>query len=153
MKIYPAKPGDIHLIQQLVHGTIQKVYPLYYPTSVVDFFLEHHSINTIKAALENEFILLAERNGEIVGTGSAKGNEIKRMFIIPEFQGLGIGTALLRALENHCLSQGYSAISLDASLPGYSLYEKMGFLPINYKKLETSDKHVLCYFEMEKKIL
>lgn len=152
MKIFKATQNDLDTIYKIVHKTINNVYPLYYPTDVVQFFLDYHSIESIKKALDSEYILLLELDGNIIGTGSILNNEIKRMFILPEFQGKGYGSLLLKELEQEAANEGYDTVILDASLPGYSLYEKSGYTCIKYNKIVTSSKQVLCYNQMSKSL-
>jgi len=42
---------------------------------------------------------------------------------------------LLDRLEQQAANKGYANVVLDSSLPAYSLYEKRGYVPIEYKKL------------------
>ncbi len=150
MKIIRADLKDIDTIHSIVHSTINRVYPKYYPEGAVDFFLLHHSLDNIKKALVDEYILLIECNGEIVGTGALKDNEIKRMFITPEFQGRGYGSILLDKLEQQAVDKGFVDVVLDSSLSAYSLYEKRGYIPIKYNKIVTENGHFLCYNRMMK---
>jgi len=41
---------------------------------------------------------------------------------------------LLDRLEQQAANKGYANVVLDSSLPAYSLYEKRGYVPIEYKK-------------------
>jgi GNAT superfamily N-acetyltransferase len=150
MKIYKATLNDFDIIHKIVHTTVSEVYPLYYPEDVVQFFLNYHSLENIKGALELEYILLIEIDGEIIGTGSLSKNEIKRMFILPQFQGKGYGGIILSKLEEKALYEGYNSIILDASLPAYSLYEKRGYEPVKYNKIATPRGQILCYNQMLK---
>jgi len=140
MKFIKADFKDVEVIHSIVHSTIKEVYPKYYPEGVVDFFLTHHSLENIKKAVNIEFILLIECDGEIVGTGAIYENQIKRMFVLPEFQGKGYGSMLLDRLEQQAANKGYANVVLDSSLPAYSLYEKRGYVPIEYKKIVTKNR-------------
>jgi len=105
MKFIKADFKDVEVIHSIVHSTIKEVYPKYYPEGVVDFFLTHHSLENIKKAVNIEFILLIECDGEIVGTGAIYENQIKRMFVLPEFQGKGYGSMLLDRLEQQAANK------------------------------------------------
>ncbi len=50
----------------------------------------------------------------------------------PEYRGMGVGTALLRALISRATEVGYRAVSLsvDARNPALRLYERLGFLVV-----------------------
>lgn len=150
MNIVVANSKDVTNILHIVQTTINKVYPKYYPEDVVKFFLDYHSIDNINKAISEEYILLIENDGKIIGTGSLLKNEIKRMFVLQEYQEFGYGSFLLDQLEHQAFNQGYTTAVLDSSLPAFSLYLKKGYKPIEYKKIITPKKQVLCYYQMSK---
>jgi len=57
---------------------------------------------------------------------------------------------LLDRLEQQAANKGYANVVLDSSLPAYSLYEKRGYVPIEYKKIVTKNGHVLCFTKCQK---
>jgi len=132
-----------------VYKTINTIYPHYYPRDVVEFFLNHHSDDNIRNGIKRENVILLEVDGIIVGTGSAKENEIIRTFVLPQFQGLGYGSLIMDELER-IISKEYSEIVLDSSLPAYNLYIKRGYVSIGYEKIVTPNKAVLCFNIMKK---
>ncbi|AFS78756.1 acetyltransferase, GNAT family [Gottschalkia acidurici 9a] len=150
MKIIKETLNELEEITSIVQTTINKIYPKYYPSEVVKFFLNHHSVDNIRKALNTETIFLIELDQKLIGTWSIFKNEIKRMFILPEFQGLGYGSRLLDKLEQKAIQEGHYTVELDSSLPAYSLYEKRGYATVKYNKIITSNDQVLCYSEMSK---
>lgn len=152
MIIRRAQTSDLNKLLTIVHGTIREVYHHYYPEGVVDFFISHHSMESINAAINNEYILLAEKEGSIIGTGALAGNEIRRMYVLPDYQGCGCGSIILEKLEHHALELGFDRVVLESSLPAYSLYVSKGYTPVKYSKHKTVSGGVLCYYEMEKKL-
>ncbi|MBY0354962.1 MAG: GNAT family N-acetyltransferase [Rickettsiales bacterium] len=86
-------------------------------------------------------IFLAERNGQVVGTASftplphlgpavAEG---RRLFVLPEAQGLGIARALLNAAEEDARQRGFTTLYLDTfrTTEGekpLALYRSLGFV-------------------------
>jgi GNAT superfamily N-acetyltransferase len=86
-------------IYGIIHKTIEEIYPKYYPRSAVDFFHNHHSKENIEYQLPNEFTLVLLDNNKLIGTSSLFKNEVKRFFILPEYQGKGYGKYLLYELE------------------------------------------------------
>ena len=79
-------------VAEIVDKTIRAVYPHYYPPGAVQFFLDLHNEQRIRVAFAREDIYFAAVKGEIVGTGSIRGNEICRLFILPEYQAKGYGS-------------------------------------------------------------
>jgi len=149
MKFIKATLSDSKQVKNIVHNTIKAIYPHYYPKGVVKFFLDHHSDENIQKGIETETVLLLDVDGTIVGTGSANENDLGRLYVLPQFQGLGYGTAIMNELEN-IIGKEYPTIVLASSLPGYDLYLKRGYSPIKFEKIITPNEDVLCFNIMEK---
>jgi len=139
-------------IYEVIHKTIEEIYPKYYPRSAVDFFHNHHSKENMKKQLPNEYTLVIFENNKIIGTGTLAGNEIKRFFILPEYQGNGYGKLLLKELEKNINDEKYNKFILDSSLGAVKFYEKNGFEYKKYMTIDLSDGNNLCYLEMDKNI-
>jgi len=136
----------------VIHKTIEEVYPKYYPGSAVDFFHNHHSIENMKKQMPNEFTLVLTDNNKIMGTGTLSGNEIKRFFILPEYQGKGYGKTLLTELEKNIDKNKFDKFTLASSLGAVGFYQKNDYVYKNYKTINLSDGYYLCYLEMVKNI-
>ena len=86
MRISQAELNEFSFVKEITHTTIKAIYPKYYPGGTVDFFLQHHTdekiIDDIKAG---KVYILQLDNDEYVGTVTVDGNEIKRLFVLPEY--------------------------------------------------------------------
>ena len=116
----------------------------------MQFFLDLHCEARIEEAMCFEEIYLAMAQGNVVGTGSIRRNEICRLFILPEYQGHGYGSRLMDLLEARVFGN-YSEVHVDASFPAESMYLKRGYRIISYEKIKTENGDFLCYHTMEKK--
>ena len=105
-----------------------------YPEEHANFFrLDASEIAPGRGAL-----LVATVDGEVVGCGAVRrlddtDAEIKRMYVTPSFRGLGVGGALLAALEGEARSLGATRLVLETGerLPeAVALYERAGFAVI-----------------------
>lgn len=139
----PAKAAEI------VEKTIKAVYPHYYPDGAVQFFLNLHSKQKIREAMGREEVYLAVVQRAAAGTGSIRGNEICRLFILPQYQGKGYGSRMMDLLEEKVFRQ-YQAVHIAASFPAESMYLKRGYRITSYEKIETENGDFLCYHTMEK---
>lgn len=80
-------------------------------------------------------ILLAQRDGAAVGTAAVKpagagSAELKRLFILPEARGLGIGRRLAERAIGFARGQGYRQTileTLDSMSQARTLYAALGF--------------------------
>ena len=136
----------------IVHKTIEEIYPKYYPRSAVDFFHDHHSKENMEKQLRNEYTIILSNDNKLIGTGTLFGNEIKRFFILPEYQGKGNGKLLLKELEKNIDKNIYDYVVLDASLGAIEFYQKNYYEFKNYKTIKLSDGKYLCYIEMNKNV-
>jgi len=76
-------------------------------------------------------------------------DELKTIFVFPEYQGLGIGKRLIDCLEKYAVSNQVEKLKVPASISGIGFYEKIG-----YKKGETfKSKHAGQQTWMTKKII
>ena len=143
---------DPKLTAALVKETIQSVYPKYYPQGAVRFFQDLHSEERIRAVLGKERIYLITADGNPLGTGSIRKNEICRLFILPSYQRKGYGSRLMDFLEEEVFKE-HPMIHIDASFPAESMYLKRGYQIASYEKIETENGDFLCYHTMEKRRL
>lgn len=150
MEITKATDAQFQIVRHIIKSTIETVYPNYYPSGAVEFFLHYHSDETIREAIEKGSVYLLQVDGRFVGTGSLFGFEIGRLFVLSEHQGKGYGTALMDALEK-TVFRSYPEITLDASLPAYELYVHRGYTPLAFHTLKLENGHYLCYHVMSKR--
>ena len=85
---------------------------------------------------EGEFWVV-ERNGSLVGTGAyypiRRGNnavEIRKMYLLPEARGFGLGTFLLKELETAIAQKGFEQIWIETASvlkEAVQLYERNGY--------------------------
>ena len=81
--------------------------------------------------------LIARMRGEVVGgcgiaafNGSDEVCELRKLFLLPDCRGLGVGKALTQQCLSFAASQGYKRCYLDTlsnMAAAIALYEKMGF--------------------------
>ena len=150
MRISKAELNEFSYVKKITQDTIKAVYPKYYPTGAVEFFLKHHKdeniINDIK---QGKVYILQHDNGEYIGTITVDGNEIKRLFVLPEYQHKGFGRELMDQAEI-VIAQDYNEIVLDASFPAKNIYRKRGYVETDYCTIIAENGDYLCYDVMEK---
>ena len=152
MEIFEYKENYFEDIFNVVHDTIEEIYPKYYPRKAVDFFHKHHSKENMLEKLSNEFTKIVIEDKKIIGTGSVKDNDIGRFFILPDFQNKGYGKILLKELENNIIQNKYRIITLASSLGAVFFYKNCGYKYYDYKIIPVEENENLCYLEMIKEI-
>lgn len=152
MNIRRAELSDCDTIKKITVATISEIYPDYYPKGAVDFFLEHHNDDSIINDIKKSRVFLC-LNSELkpVGTVTIKGNEICRLFVLPNHQGNGYGRELLDYAEK-AISAEFAEIIIDASLPAKPIYLKRGYKETEYRIIKAKYDNFLCYDIMVKQV-
>ena len=152
MSIKQAYKDDLQVVKYITIETINQIYPHYYPKGAVEFFVEHHNDTNILSDIESgKVFLCVNEEGQPVGTVSIKGNDICRLFVLPEYQGKGYGRKLLDFAENE-IAKKYEEIMIDASLPAKRIYLKRGYREKESHIINANYGDFLCYDVMVKKI-
>ncbi len=150
MQIITAQRADLRTVCEITETTIRAVYPHYYPKGAVDFFLAHHKEANIHADIANgDVYLLLDEEGTAAATVTIRGNELCRLFVLPEQQGRGYGRALLDFAENAILEE-HPFVRLDASLPAKRIYLNRGYIVVDYDVIRTPNGDHLCYETMHR---
>lgn len=149
MIILPANPSQLDIVETITRQTIAAIYPRYYPAGAVAFFQAHHSRERIADDLAAGRVYLVMDGETPVGTVTLHGNEIGRLFVLPQHQGRGAGRMLMQFAEETLFAR-HDTIVLHASLPAKRIYRKQGYTEVAYHILETDNGDFLCYDEMVK---
>ena len=150
MSIRKAQTADLETVRSITHETISTVYPHYYPTGAVEFFLEHHCDENILRDIQAGCVYICTDKGAPVGTVSVRENEILRLFVLPQCQGHGYGRELLTFAEA-LIERDYPEIVIDASLSAKPIYLQRGYRETGYNMIPTKNGDLLCYDVMSKR--
>ncbi len=131
VQIRIASPGDAEKIGSLIREAFAPLENFY---TTEAFAAVTPNAAEIRARFSEGAIWAALKNEEIIGTVSTviegKLLYIRSMAVLPSAQGLGIGRALLEAVENYAIENGFENLFL-YTLPFLSgairLYEQNGF--------------------------
>ena len=151
MKIYRAEKSSIEAVKKITYETIKAVYPHYYPKGAVDFFLAHHREENILRDIEAGEVYLINDGNTDTGTVTVNGNEINRLFVLPEFQGKGYGRRLMEFAEK-LVAEKYDCAELSASLSAKPKYLKNGYAETEYHIIDCENGDKLCFDYMKKKL-
>jgi GNAT superfamily N-acetyltransferase len=136
------------------HEIIRELFVEY--ADSLDFDLDFQNFDKELAGLPGEYsppggcILLAEHENQPAGCVairllSDEICEMKRLYVRPQFRGLGIGRALAEAIIEQARKMGYNFMRLDtvpAMKTARTLYKSLGFEQINpyrYNPIEGAE--------------
>lgn len=98
------------------------------------------TLHQLELEFENHKILVAKLNDEIVGSVRGYADQgtlhIGRLIVHPDFQKRGIGSQLLKKIEQESKCQRYELFTGQKSIQNIKLYEKLG-----YQKFKTEKIH------------
>jgi putative acetyltransferase len=126
VQIEPGSPHDPHVtaLFALSDAYAASLYPAE----------SNHLVDADSLAQPHVIFCVARRGEQILGCGAsvlhADCAEIKRMFVLEEARGLGLGESLLGFLEGETLRRGVRTLRLETgihSYPARRLYEKCGY--------------------------
>ena len=113
---------------------------------------DHFELDADEVAPGRGAFLIAARAGEPVGCGALRrtepgAGEIKRMYVSPAARGLGVGRAVLAALEAEARALGLERLVLETGVrqpEAIALYERAGFSRIG--RFGGYEDHALTVF-------
>jgi GNAT superfamily N-acetyltransferase len=113
--IRPAAAADAEAVHNIVLQALRETNARDYPPSVIDRLVltlpdKVASHLTIWCA----FVALVD--GQVVGTGSLNGQTVSAVYVHPNYQGRGIGTKLMDAVENAATAQSQGTLSVQSSV-------------------------------------
>lgn len=147
------RASDVRVVLKLIHHTIEVSYSPVYPPRAVQFFKDFHSgIKIIERHLKGE-ILVVEKDGDIIGTGSLVDADILGVFVNPAFQHQGHGKSLMQAIEKKATIKGIREVKLSVSLPSRRFYESLGYEIIEDRTIDVGEGQRLDYWEAKKTLM
>ncbi|OOZ38069.1 GNAT family N-acetyltransferase [Solemya elarraichensis gill symbiont] len=129
MKVRRYKTGEEEALWSLLYETAHSVNSKDYSPAQIDAWApcEKDSFqwaNRLKGT--NPFV--AEENGELIGFAELENNgHIDCFYAAHNWQGKGVGSALLRAIEAEASSQGISSLFAEASITAKGFFQNHGF--------------------------
>jgi ribosomal protein S18 acetylase RimI-like enzyme len=131
MQIREAGANDASAILACLAAAFEEFRNQYSTRAFADTVLDSE---TVQHRLREMCVLLAVAEGRVMGTisWSANGAEghLRGMAVLPQWQGRGVASALLKAAEQELLGRGCSYVTLDTTEPltrAIQFYESHGY--------------------------
>ena len=129
--VITAEPPDTADAILLISELEAQLEPLYPKTS-------RHGYSVEKLMKQGVAFFVTRHDGVLVGCGGielfgTEYGEIKRMYVRPQFRGLGFARLMLDHLADYTRAQGITLLRLETGIHQHaaiSLYERMGFYRI-----------------------
>lgn len=145
-----SKPEDLNQIKSLIDATIDAVYS-HYPVEFIDYWKSNiHSKNSILRNASAGFVVVAEVDRRIVGTGTFLGKEISRVFVASDFQRRGVGKLIMSHLEKRAAENEIMVVYLTSTAVSKAFYESLGYSVIDGEIFSSERSPAIGYFRMKK---
>ena len=150
LKINRITKNEAEEIQNFVIKVINTSYPPFYSKEAINFFNDFYSLDKIQNDIKSGYYIQIQEKDKIIATGLFKDNHIGGVFVIKEKQNKGIGKIIISNLERYALSQNTKEIVLEASIPSFEFYKKLGYNKISDRFISVDNGKKLDYIEMKK---
>ncbi|MBR3532746.1 MAG: GNAT family N-acetyltransferase [Clostridiales bacterium] len=139
-------------VSDLIRTTIRISNTKDYPLELMEQLIESETPEHVIERASWTHFYVAQDEGRIVGCGAigpywGKEDEssLFTIFVLPEYQGKGIGRSIIETLENDMFFLRAKRIEIPASITGVPFYLKMGY---HYKNgITTPDEEHLIRME------
>nr|NLI50925.1 GNAT family N-acetyltransferase [Propionibacterium sp.] len=124
---------DAERVSELIRSTLFTSNAGDYPRAELESLAEWYSAAGLVSRLPvaRRIVAFAEDGADtIVGTAARRENRFEAFFVHPDWQGRGVGSLLLEALEEDARTDALRAVWLESSLTAVGFYTKRGFVAV-----------------------
>ncbi len=138
---------DAQEVQMVIHRGLREVNGKDYPAKFIENICARFSIGKILSQADSAHTYVAvSENGKILGTGtiapywnSEHESILLTIYVLPDCIGNGIGTAIIKALENDEFFLRAGRIEIPSSITAVGFYRKMGYVPKDGKEVPDEE--------------
>ncbi len=149
-----ALPGDIESICHVHHSAVKAIQRGLYEKKILDAWIAAVTPVLVKERmkLDNSKWFVAGVENKVTGFAAMESEEIKSLYVHPDYQGKGIGSKLLKKLESEAALKNINRIFLNSSLNACKFYEAHGFSIIKKTVFRLNETVGMNCIEMAKDI-
>ncbi|KRB50434.1 acetyltransferase [Rhizobium sp. Root708] len=145
-------PDDCDATVEIFLRAIREVASKDYGTAEIDAWAKVEDREAWAARRASRPTWIAEIDGRPAGfTDLEPDGHLDMMFVHPDYQGMGIASRLLQAVETQARIWALSRLFAEASLTARPFFERRGFVLIAEQSVEKRGQR-LTNFRMEKRI-
>ncbi len=152
-RLRPGKPSDAQGLFAVHDRAVRELARGVYSDSQVESWVQGNSPERYVAAMREDgelFLVAVARLRGIVGFCAYKGEEVRSLYIDPDWSRLGVGTSLLQRAEAAIAGAGHAKVVIGASLVGLPFYESRGYRVIRHRHWRSRGGLMIPAADMEK---
>jgi len=124
-----ATENDTFILEQIMREAFEASYAHFMPEQYVREFYDNNEAQRV-ARTSIERTGVAEIMGRVVGFVTTLDNTVQELWVEPNYQGQGVGRALIEWVEEQFRGKGYPTITLycyAANTEAFEFYKKLRF--------------------------
>lgn len=121
---------DAEGISRVIVAALRGTNARDYSEAVIARVEQSFSSAAVSNLLMRRLVFVALDQGSIVGTASLDEQVVRTVFVAPEYQGHGIGRALMAQVERAAVEKGVTVLAVPSSVTAEPFYAKLGFSPV-----------------------
>ena len=132
LSVRRAIADDAESIYALHMASIRALGASHYSAAQLEAWCGERSATSYLAPIATKFVIVAEDSNTVCGFGQLDPNAqaVEAVYVSPRTVRIGIGSAILRELENQAVSLLFPRLTVDASLNAEEFYAVHGYAPI-----------------------
>ena len=149
-----AKQKDIESICLVHHAAVYALEGGPYKKDILEAWAAAVTPKVIQKGMDTSDIIgfVAEVEGTVIGFGAMHCDEIRAIYVHPNFQKKGVGSKLLARLETKAIENGFHHLNLNASLNARFFYKAHNYKVIKEVLFALTEKMSMESLKMEKDI-
>ncbi len=154
-RIRRGRPSDAAALYAVHERAVRVLGRRVYSDSQVESWVHGTSPDCYLRAMHDDgeaFEVAVSRLRGIVGFCGRKDQEIRSLYVDPDWSRLGVGSALLQRAEAMIAAEGHDKVVIGASLVGLPFYELHGYNVVKHRHWRTGGGLMIPAADMEKPV-
>lgn len=126
----PARPGDGLAVFTVTHESVRGLARGAYSPAQIEGWMGARTPAYYEVLIAQGRMVVAEKNGVVVGFVDAEPGEVTRLFLLPEAAGAGLGRRLLEVGIAAARTGHDGPIRLESTRNAEGFYRRHGFAPV-----------------------
>jgi SAM-dependent methyltransferase/predicted kinase/GNAT superfamily N-acetyltransferase len=122
--------GDAQAISAIVLRCLHEVNVKDYGSTLTAQQAQTWTMDGVLGRLRERIMFAAVSGEEVVGVAGFDGKQARSVFVRPDWHGKGLGSLLMRAIEELAAEMGCSKLSLLSSITAQGFYARLGYEPV-----------------------
>lgn len=123
----PARPGDGPAVFEVTRQSVRGLARNYYSAAQIEGWMGERTPAFYEALIAKGRMVVAEREGTVIGFVDAEPGEVTRLFILPEAAGMRLGARLLEIGIEKARRGHDGPVKVEATVNAQGFYQRYGF--------------------------